>query len=194
MARVLALSGTPGVGKTSVATALANTIHAEALSMGEFVISRNLYESWDSDRSTRIVDEDKAREALLHEIERARARDDIEWLVIEGLMTDIVADACDLAIVLRLDPRIVKTRLELRGYEPSKIAENVQSELLGTCTYHMQEVMGRDFVDLDTTGKNVHEVVTIISRIMQGTGDKAAHRPGLIDWISRPDIDPAGFF
>jgi adenylate kinase len=70
MARVLALSGTPGVGKTSVATALVTMMHAEILSIGEFVISRNLYDAWDSDRSTRIVDEDKARAALLREIER----------------------------------------------------------------------------------------------------------------------------
>ncbi len=194
MARVLALSGTPGVGKTSIATALATVMHAEILSIGEFVISRNLYEAWDSDRSTRIVDEDKARAALLREIERARARDDVDWFIIEGLLADIVADECDIAMVLRLDPRIVKTRLEQRGYEAAKIAENVQAELLGTCTFHMQEARGRDFVDLDTTGKGIDDVAAIIAGIMRGQVEKELYRPGIVDWISRPDIDPAGFF
>ncbi len=194
MARVLALSGTPGVGKTSVATTLAKMVHAETLSMGEFVISKNLYETWDSDRSTRIVDEDKAREALLGEIDRARARDDIEWLIIEGLMVDIVADKCDIAMVLRLDPRIVKSRLEQRGYDARKVAENVQAELLGTCTFHMQEERGKDFLDLDTTGKGIDDIVAIIAGILNGQVDKDSYRPGLVDWISRPDIDPARFF
>jgi adenylate kinase len=169
-------------------------MHAEILSIGEFVISRNLYEGWDSDRSTRIVDEDKARAALLHEIVNARARDDIEWLIIEGLMADIVADECDIAMVLRLDPRIVKTRLEQRGYDDRKVAENVQAELLGTCTFHMQEVKGKDFVDLDTTGKGIDEVAAISAGMMHDQVDKDLYRPGLVDWISRPDIDPAGFF
>jgi adenylate kinase len=163
MARVLAISGTPGVGKTSVAATLANMIDAEILSLGEFVISRNLYDGWDDNRSTRIVDEDKAREALFTEIDRSRTRDDIEWLIIEGLMADIIADKCDLAIVLRLDPRIVKARLEQRGYDAGKVAENVQAELLGTCTFHMQEARGKDFVDLDTTGKSIDEVATIVA-------------------------------
>ena len=157
--------------------------------------ARDLFEAWDSDRSTHVVDEDKAREALLREIELARARDDIEWFIVEGLMADIVADKCDLAIVLRLDPRVVKTRLEQRGgYDAGKVAENVQAELLGTCTFHMQEAKGKDFLDLDTTGKGVGEVAEVISRIMEGKGDKAPYRPGLVDWIARPDIDPAGFF
>jgi adenylate kinase len=194
MARVLALSGTPGVGKTAVAAALKTKMNVAVLSLGEFVISRNLYEGWDSNRSTRIVDEDKARDALIDEIARARARDDIEWLIIEGLMADIVADECDIAIVLRLDPRIVKVRLEQREYDKGKVAENVQSELLGTCTYHMQEAMGINFVDLDTTGNGIDEVAAIIAGILQGRVDKGAYKPGLVDWISRPDIDPARFF
>ena len=194
MARVLALSGTPGVGKTALATALATTMRVEIISLGEFVISRKLYDAWDSERSTHIVDEDKTRVALLSDVEQARGRSDIEWLIIEGLMADVIADVCDLAIVLRLDPRIVKTRLEQRDYAPQKVAENIQAELLGTCSYHMQEARGKDFLDLDTTNKGVHEVATIVASIMQGSGDKTAYKPGLVDWISRPDIDPAKFF
>nr|MDO8088937.1 adenylate kinase family protein [Candidatus Sigynarchaeum springense] len=194
MARILVISGTPGVGKSSIAKALAPTIHAEVLTIGELVAARHLFETWDEDRSTHVVDEERAREALRNEIERARVRNDIEWFVIEGLMADVVADECDLAIVLRLDPRIVKTRLQQRGYGPAKVAENVQSELLGTCTYHMREARGNDFLDLDTTGKSVAEIAGIIHRIVQGLENKATYRPGLVDWIARPDIDPAGFF
>ncbi len=194
MARILALSGTPGAGKSSVAAALATTMHGEVLSMGEFVAARNLYEAWDSDRSTHVVDEDRARDALLREIDLARARDDIEWFIIEGLMVDVIADHADLAVVLRLDPRVVRSRLVQRGYDTKKVAENVQAELLGTCTYHMQEAKGKDFLDLDTTGKSVVQVAEAISDMMQGKEDKASYRPGLVDWIARPDIDPSGFF
>ncbi|MBN2150200.1 MAG: adenylate kinase family protein [Candidatus Lokiarchaeota archaeon] len=193
MARILALSGTPGVGKSSVASAIATAVNAEVISMAEFVGARNLQDAYDVDRSTRVVDEGRAREALLREIVVGRSRDDVEWVIIEGLMADVVADQCDLAVVLRLDPRVVKARLELRGYDPKKVAENVQAELLGTCTYHMQE-MRKDFLDVDTTGKDIGEVAKAISSIMRGGGDKEPYRPGLVDWISRPDIDPAAFF
>lgn len=194
MARVLALSGTPGVGKTAVAARLKTMMNAEILSIGEFVTTNDLYEEWDNDRSTRIVDEDKARNALLREIERARARNDIEWLIVEGLMADIIADECDQALVLRLDPRVVKKRLEQRGYDKAKIGENVQSELLGTCTYHMQEMRGDDFADINTTGMTISEVAAIVAAIMQDKANKQAYKPGLVDWITRPDIDPVRFF
>ncbi|MEX2683840.1 MAG: adenylate kinase family protein [Candidatus Sigynarchaeota archaeon] len=194
MARILAIAGTPGVGKTTIGRAVAIQLRGEVLSIGEFVIARHLYDAWDSNRSTHVVDEDKARKALLQEIDRARARDDIDWLIIEGLMADIIADVCDLAIVLRLDPRIVKTRLEQKGYDNKKITENIQAELLGVSTYHMKKARGKDFLDLDTTGKNISEVTNIITRVVEGKEDKAAYRPGLIDWISKPGIDPAAFF
>nr|MDO8110275.1 adenylate kinase family protein [Candidatus Sigynarchaeota archaeon] len=193
MVRILAISGTPAVGKTSVAAALKELLKAEVISLTEFVKSRSLVDSWDKQKDTGIVDEDRLREALLKEIGSFKEKS-IPWLIIEGLLADVVADACDYAVVLRLHPRVVKARLEQRDYSESKIAENVQSEVLGTCTYHMQEARGNDFYDIDTTGKTISDIAHLITDLVDGRVDRKAVTPGLVDWISDPDFDLIGTF
>ncbi len=191
--RVVVISGTPGVGKTTIALELGRLLRARVLHLGEFIEQHSLQERWDAQKETSIVDEDVLRNALLSEIDFERKKS-AGFFIIEGLMVDIVASVADHAVVLRLDPRVLKHRLEARRYKKLKVEENLQAELLGTCTYHMIESIGKNFADVDTTDKNVTEVVQAIHGIISGKTSPGEYRPGKIDWISTPGIDPASFF
>ncbi|HME54758.1 MAG TPA: adenylate kinase family protein [Candidatus Lokiarchaeia archaeon] len=187
--QIIAIAGSPGTGKTSVAGMLKDILGASVISLKDFIDSHNLIDEWDAENDTRIVDENHLRDALMKEINEITQLQDISWLIIEGLLADVIADKCDHAVVLRLHPRILKQRLEARGYSEHKIAENVQAEILGTSTYHMQEARGNDFFDIDTTDKTPDDVVRLVDDLVEGRGDQDAYRPGKIDWISSPDID-----
>jgi adenylate kinase len=186
---IIAIAGSPGTGKTSVSNALKTILDATIISLKDFIDSHALVDSWDAENDTRIVDEERLRDALMQEIEDMRQHQDVSWLIIDGLLADVIADESDHAVVLRVDPRILQERLAARGYSENKIAENVQSEILGTSTYHMQESRGNDFFDIDTTGTTPEGIARLIVNLVEGQVDADVYRPGNIDWITHADID-----
>ncbi|MBD3188595.1 AAA family ATPase [Candidatus Bathyarchaeota archaeon] len=191
--KIVVISGVPGTGKTTLANLLSSKLDGMVISLGEFVRERDLGEEWDADRQTLIVDEGRARNALMKEIERL-ASDITGWLIIEGLFCDVVADAADFAIVLRLHPRELRRRLRERGYGTAKVQENVQAEILGTCTFHMREAIGTGFMDIDTTNLDPSEIVEIILAVLEGRTSSGRHAPGKVNWLQDPGIDPLAHF
>jgi len=191
---IIAIAGSPGTGKTSVSNALKSILDASIISLKDFIDSHGLVDSWDAEKDTRIVDEERLRDALLKEIAELWQETNISWLIIDGLLADVIADKCDHAVVLRLHPSVMQERLVARGYSERKIAENVQAEILGTSTFHMQESRGNDFLDIDTTGKSVEDVARLIADLVEGREEQDAYRPGKIDWISNADIDLIQWF
>lgn len=190
---IIAISGTPGVGKTTIANKLSNKLKCKCISITEFIKREEIYDDWDPKLETHIVDEIKLKNALNVYIDKL-LRDE-ECLILEGLLADIIADIAEVAIVLRLHPIELHKRLEKRGYSSDKTRENVQSEILGTCTYHMKEVLGENFVDIDTTDKDSDEIIQILLDIIQGKeGARATHMPGKIDWLKDEQINLTDFF
>lgn len=56
------VTGTPGVGKTSHCSLLAETTGLKHLSINQIVKERECHEGWDDEHKSYIVDEDKAWE------------------------------------------------------------------------------------------------------------------------------------
>ena len=179
---IIVISGTPATGKTTVGTLIARMLNGALISITELVKEKELIVSWDLERETGNIDEETCRSALLEEIQKQESNIH-EAIIIEGTMADVIGDMAGVAVVLRLHPRIVRQRLEARGYSPRKIVENVQSEILGTCTFHMREARGNDFFDIDTTAKAPDVVAGIIDGLARGERDGSLYRPGLVDWI-----------
>ncbi|MFB6291926.1 MAG: adenylate kinase family protein [Candidatus Nanohaloarchaea archaeon] len=159
---ILALTGTPGTGKTSVAAELDGF---DVLDLTEFVKSRDLGEQGEEFE----VDTAAMVEALEEELEGESDA------VVEGhLSHHFPADYC---VVLRCEPGELEERLAERGYSQDKIQENVESEALDVI---LQEAVSRQekVIEVDTTGKSAGEVASEIERRMEeddtGYGD--------IDW------------
>jgi adenylate kinase len=160
----IALTGTPGVGKTSVAALLPYpVIDINAIVKG----GCNL--GIDPVRECLIADMEKLEEIL------ARMDTD-EPNILEGHFSHYFADE---AIVLRLKPSELKKRLEARGYSKSKILENLESEALDLILIEAVEFCNR-VNEIDTTGKAVEDVRDIVVMVIE---NKIASEPGQVDWL-----------
>ncbi|MFB6204612.1 MAG: adenylate kinase family protein [Candidatus Nanohaloarchaea archaeon] len=157
---IIALTGTPGTGKTSVSEELGYPV----IHLTEYVKEHGLGEQ----REEFEVDVPAMVESL----------EDLDGdHVIEGhLAHHVPADIC---IVLRCAPDELEERLSDRDYPPQKVRENIESEALDVVLVEAVEEQDT-VVEVDTTGKTVEETVeTVKEKIERGEPDY-----GDIDWTS----------
>jgi adenylate kinase len=160
----IALTGTPGTGKTTIAGLLPyRVIDINALVKG------GMNFGIDAKRGCLEADMD----ALANYLARL---DPDETLILEGHFAHHFAD---WSIVLRLSPAVLKSRLEARGYSAQKIKENLEAEALDVILVEAVEFCDR-VDEIDTTGKSTLEVAELVARIIQGRLQLPA---GQVNWL-----------
>ncbi len=161
----IALTGTPGTGKTTVAGLVPyRVIDINSLVKGGMNVGT------DPDRGCLEADMD-ALSACLSELGSD------EPLIIEGHFSHHFAD---WSIVLRLSPTALRPRLEARGYNESKIMENLEAEALDVILVEAVEQCRR-VDEIDTTGKSAADVAKIVTELIQGLQRLP---PGHVDWFT----------
>ena len=160
----IALTGTPGTGKTTVARLLPyRVIDINALVRG------GLNFGPDPERGCLEADMDGLADRLA-EMETE------EISILEGHFSHHFAH---WAIVLRLSPSALRPRLEARGYSQAKIRENLEAEALDVILVEAVQMCPR-VDEIDTTGKSAAEVAGMIRKIVEGRLDLP---PGQVDWL-----------
>ena len=160
----IALTGTPGTGKTTVAALLPyrvidiNSLVKEGMNLG-----------LDPERGCLEADMDALAGHL------ASLEGD-ETQILEGHFSHHFAD---WSIVLRLSPSALRPRLEARGYSQAKIRENLEAEALDVITVEAVE-MCRRVDEIDTTGRSAEDVARMIRDIIEG---RLSLAPGQVDWL-----------
>ncbi len=180
--RVIIVTGTPGTGKTSVSRLLAEKLGCIHLDVSRCVIENRMYVSYDEERQSYVIDEDKVREAIKKLVETSKCIViDIHYPeLLDFLQPDIV-------IILRTAPETLERRLKPRNWPEDKVKENIMAEILGVPTANALSVADPDKIyEIDTTDKKPEEVVRIILEdILKGKA-----KPGpKIDWLSRMNPD-----
>lgn len=172
----IAVAGSPGTGKTSIGSRLSEELGCHFASLSVLVLEKRLWSGYDKERRSFVVDYNK----LVSELRRIAKHHscvvlDTHW--VEPLYMAGVQVA--KIIVLRANPLDLLRRLERRGWPPSKIAENVEAELLGVITSEALEFF-RDVVwEIDTTGKK------IVETLAEAQAGLATRRTRCcIDWLS----------
>ena len=163
--RVILITGTPGVGKTSVGRILQQKGYS-VVNLNNFILNHGLYFGYDYTRDSVIIDETKLKEQL--EIELI---DFTENIFIEGHTSELVPiDFIKLIFVLRCNPGILRYRLESsRGYPSEKIEENVQAEIMEECLLSVKhEFPSKPIFEIDSTN-NSPEIIAdnILSNIVE---------------------------
>ena len=184
MGRAIVISGCPGTGKTTLSSKLAKIIGAKLVGLSELVEREKLYSHVDAERNTKVADLDRLIPRLVELIEASEG-----FVIVEGHYSDIVpSEYVHVAIVLRTHPETLKKRLKSKGWKEKKIIENVQAEILGSCTYNALEAYGSELVyEIDTTNLSEEEEVSMAQRIVEEkTGN---YKAGKIDWLSMLDAD-----
>ena len=160
----IALTGTPGTGKTTIAGLLPyKVIDINALVKGGMNFGT------DPERGCLEADMD----ALAKHLARL---DSDETQILEGHFSHHFAD---WSIVLRLAPSLLKSRLEARGYSSEKIRENLEAEALDVILVEAVQFCHR-VDEIDTTGKSTLEVAELVERIIQGRLKLPA---GQVNWL-----------
>ena len=160
----IAITGTPGTGKTEVGKELSKKYNVIFLS--EYIKENNLYEDFDKKRITFEVDTDKLNTLLKDE---------------DGFFEGHLSHYLDVdsIIVLRCAPRVLEERLNLRNYPREKVLENVQAEVIDVILCESVDTGIPTYV-IDTSSNSIESVVKIIEEIMNGKTN--GHLPEDVSW------------
>lgn len=174
----LLVTGTPGVGKTSVAQRLAQRAGWVHLDLAELVIKQRLYMGFDEERKAYVVDTRRCMEYLEQVL---TCREVLDTHVVEAVPPSKVSHV----FVLRLNPLQLRERLRARGYPESKIQDNIEAEILGVVLADAVRHFGVERVyELNTTNLSIDEVVHIILSSLSDSELLKKMKPGAVDWLS----------
>ena|SRR3989338_3819630 len=162
---IIAISGTPGTGKTEIAKALAAALGYNYVSLNDFCEKAGLITGTAPARGSKIIDTDA--------LEKVKFPADA---VLDGHVAHFAT--ADLYIVLRTNPDILRVRLKQRGWLKKKVDENVEAELLGVCSVEAREFWD-NVMDLDTSKLTVEDALKIIQRWVR----KGMKTTEPVDWI-----------
>jgi len=178
----IALTGTPGTGKSTVAALFPyRIIDINALVKGGLNLGidpeRGCLEADMDGLEMRLDELDNISDLdATDNTDRTAAFNASNITIIEGHISHYFTDS---AIVLRLDPKELKKRLLARGYSEKKIRENLEAEALDAILIEAVEFC--DQVDeINTTGHSPTEVADLVVGIIQGN---IRQPPGQVSWL-----------
>lgn len=155
--------GTPGTGKSTLASDVADKANMTHLNVGEIAQQENFYESYDEERQCQILDEEK----LLDHLEELTKDGGV---IVEYHGCDFFPERWfDVVFVLRTNTAKLYDRLVARGYTENKVGENVQCEIFGIL---YEEAMNSYQTEI------VHELQSNTPEEMEQNADQ------IVQWIN----------
>jgi adenylate kinase len=182
----IAVTGTPGTGKTTATDALAERAAGgayddvdgstlEVVHLNAVVQDEILYDDVDEDRDSVVVDLD----ALADWVDDHVASTTADVVVLDSHLAHHLR--ADRVVVLRCHPSELETRLRDRGEPGAKVAENAESEALDVILSEAVDAHGTDAVyEVETTDTDPDAVADAIAAVVTGEREPSA---GTVDYI-----------
>ncbi len=152
---IIAVSGTPGTGKTEAARALAGLLGWKLVALNDLASRKGLYSGYDRERKCKIVD----ISSIAREVEKLSGENNS--MIVESHYAHDMP--CDVAVILRTRPDELRKRLVKKRWLHRKIEENVEAEIMEICKSEALE-QGRKVIEIDTTGKRPGQTAEEIAR------------------------------
>ena len=144
--KVVIITGTPGTGKSRLAEILAKKLGFKRIDVNKLIESRSLCEEFDEIKKCKVVDKEKLVKALTKEMEKSKNN-----LVIDSHMSHYLDKRIvNLCLVAKTNLKILKERLEKRGYDEGKVRENLDVEIFDVCLTEAEEA-GHTIMIVDTS-------------------------------------------
>jgi adenylate kinase len=184
----VAVTGTPGTGKTSATEALERGVadadsmdDSEVVHLNDHVETDHLYTGMDEERESFVADLDGI-EAWLDERESGAERPGTETFVVESHLAHLLS--ADRVVVLRCHPEELKRHLDERGVNKSKTIENAESEALDVILSEAVSRHGTENVyEIDTTDRTPTEVGEAIAAVVAGERAPSAGTVSFLDYF-----------
>ncbi|MDR2720127.1 MAG: adenylate kinase family protein [Nitrososphaerota archaeon] len=177
MKRVILITGTPCVGKTTVAKQLSSRLGALYVNLTDYAMQNGLTLGEDVQRNTVIVDEEKMRQALLNTINQS----DVSVVVDGHFAASVVpVELSTCVFVLRRNPVELKEHMKKENFSEDKMSENLLAEVLDVCLVEALEMQSGKVCEVDTTGKPVGQIVDEILSVVLGEKKCSC---GVVDWL-----------
>ena len=163
----VAVTGTPGTGKTTVTTLLDGPV----IHLNDLIREAGLWSERDEGRDSLVADLDAVGEAIG------------DWSGVAESHLAHHLDA-DRVVVLRCRPDTLEQRLLERGADEAKATENAESEALDVILSEAVERHGLDAVyEIDTTDRTPSDVAADIEAVIAGDRDPSAGDVDFTDYL-----------
>jgi adenylate kinase len=177
--RVILITGTPCVGKTTVARRLATELDALYINLTDLASEHNLILGEDKDRKTTIIDEEKMRRKITEVVSTAEK----STVIVDGHYAAAVVpkNYVTRIFVLRRNPVELRKLMEKCGFSGAKLWENLAAEILDVCLVEaLREHKKEKVCELDVTGKTAKKISREIIAIMD---KRKKCFVGCVDWL-----------
>lgn len=159
------ITGTPGVGKTSTASLIAERLGFRHVNVGELIKQCKCYDGFDEELDTNILDEDKLLDEM--EVIFEREAENEKGIVADYHVCEIFPERWfDLVLVLRTNTEVLFDRLSARGYNERKRSENMQAEIMQIILDEARESYAEEIVH-EVVSNTVEEMDNNVSRVDQ---------------------------
>ncbi len=186
----IALTGTPGTGKTTVCGIIRE--HSQyrkqysIIDLNKLILGEKLYTGKDEKRDTYEADMDKLEERMKQITSQIPRGMDV---IMEGHLSHLLP--ADAVIVLRAHPVALRKRLGKRkDYSFAKVKENADAEALDVILVESTERNKKVF-EINTTDMNplavAKSIVSIIESLKHGKTPEE-FLPGKINWIEQVEL------
>ena len=178
MKRVVLITGTPCVGKTTLAKQLANKLDALYINLTDYAKTHSLTLGEDKQRNTTIINEEKMRSALTDTINQTQKAN----VIVDGHYATAVIppNLSTHVFVLRRNPKELKEFMQKCNFPEPKLNENLSAEILDICLVEALQMHEGKVCELDVTGKSVEETVNEVLAVVDG--GKRCYS-GFVDWL-----------
>ena len=174
----IAITGTPGVGKSTVSKLLIKRLNEldenqnfECINITDAVKENELYIEKDEFMDSYVVDFQKLNDYI------NKCTNKSKNLIIDGHISHLLD--VDYIIVLRCSPELISKRLEERNYSKNKVKENVEAEILDVCLVEALENSDNVY-EIDTTDRTVE---SIVDEIIDALNHKKT-KTGAVNWLN----------
>ncbi|GAB4852398.1 Adenylate kinase isoenzyme 6 [Ancistrocladus abbreviatus] len=149
------ITGTPGTGKTTVSSALAEATQLCHIEVGELVKQKNLHDGWDEEFECHVINEDLVCDELEDMMEEGGN-------IVDYHGCDFFPERWfDRVVVLQTENSILYDRLSKRGYTGSKLSNNIECEIFQVLLEEAKESYPEEIVvnmrcdSIDDISRNV---------------------------------------
>jgi adenylate kinase len=183
--RVILITGTPCVGKTTAAKKLAAELNATYVNLTELATHENLTIGKDKQRNTTIIDEQKMKERISQLIRQT----DKTNIVIDGhyAVNVVPSNLVTQVFVLRRDPIELRKLMRQCGFSEQKQTENLAAEILDVCLVDALNLQKKGRIcELNVTGKQTQEIVNQITDLLEHPEKCCV---GVVDWLDKLETE-----